>query len=104
MKPTFENVLTAVAVIVVAMTAATVAFGQEVRCVPTELAEENHEERGDTLVISGLLHTGNLFRVFEGTDGVFGIVVSTPDGNTCLIATGEYLQVEQPQPRKRPNL
>jgi len=104
MKLTFENIMTAVATFVFAVTLATVAFGQEVRCVPTDLAMKGHEERGDTLVISGLLHTGNLFRVFEGTDGVFGIVVSTPDGNTCLIATGEYLQVEQPKPRKRPNL
>ena len=51
-------------------------------------------------VATGLENSGHLFEVFTSTDGAtWTMVVTTPDGASCVVAAG--LEWHEPEPEMR---
>ena len=73
-------------------------------CEPTEANRALHAERGHELKVTGLLSNGTILEIWEAGDGTFGVLMSGPDGMTCFIISGQYLEINYPRPMKRPNL
>jgi hypothetical protein len=49
-------------------------------------------------VAGGLAHTGKLLQVFAAKDGSsWTVVLTRPDGMSCIVAAGRYWQTETPK-------
>jgi hypothetical protein len=49
-------------------------------------------------VAAGLAHTGKLLQVFAAKDGSsWTVVLTRPDGVSCIVAAGRYWQIEPPK-------
>ena len=92
--------------------AVTFALSSEARPVASgELACESHAEITKQLgkrfqespSAIGLSSTGAVIEIFTGSgDATWTIVVTTPDGNSCVIATGEAWEAVPAKPNGRP--
>jgi hypothetical protein len=55
-------------------------------------------EYAEIPVAGGLAHTGKLLQVFAAKDGSsWTVVLTRPDGMSCIVAAGRYWQTETPK-------
>jgi hypothetical protein len=55
-------------------------------------------EYAENPVAAGLAHTGKLLQVFAAKDGSsWTVVLTRPDGVSCIVAAGRYWQPEPPK-------
>ena len=91
MPPLRSLVLGAVAVAFVA--AAPVPSAAQTACGERELFADRLAQKYDEHPVSiGLATNGSVIEVFVSGDGSFTILVTSPDGRTCLVAAGEGWQ------------
>lgn len=57
-----------------------------------QLAERHHE----TTAAMGLTTNGRIVEVLKSEDGTWTIIVSSPDGRSCLMAFGDHWETVQP--------
>lgn len=90
------------ALMIIGVTLAWPAWGQvpcgDRKSIVTQLAEGYLEEsRG-----RGLTNNGTILEIFASPGGeTFSVVLSAPDGQSCLIAAGESWQQVAPKPKGR---
>ncbi|MEZ5669117.1 MAG: hypothetical protein R3F55_17075 [Alphaproteobacteria bacterium] len=74
-----------------AVVSAAPASAQQMLCgerdgIVSTLSDSWHEER----TAIGLSNTGAVYEVFSSPDGTWTILLTTPDGPTCLVGAGEH--------------
>lgn len=76
-------------------TVATPALSQQSGAVEQPCANRNHvagqlrDAFGERMVGSGLASNGVLFELYVGPAGTWTLLVTTPDGSSCLAGAGE---------------
>lgn len=90
---TLQRVL-AVLGIVAASLAATGPANAQQGCVARETARDQLEKRFDEQVVGrGLANSGKaMFELFVSEKGTWTVVVSEPNGRSCIVASGESWQ------------
>lgn len=80
----------ALAAFLTVSTAASPVAAQQMRCAPHEEVERHLAERfAEQPVGIGVTLQGALMEVFAGPEGTWTVVVSNPNGITCMVAAGE---------------
>lgn len=67
-------------------------------CEPTDANREFHAERGNELKVIGLLSNGQILEIWESPSGTFGLLMTGPDGITCFVISGEFLEIIPAKP------
>jgi hypothetical protein len=52
---------------------------------------------GERLVGSGLSEAGTLFEIYASRGGSWTIIVTKPDGHSCLVGAGQGWETEKPK-------
>ena len=55
----------------------------------TDIVKDLKEKFVEEAVAMGLARTGTMVEVFTSTSGSFSILLTHPDGRSCVVATGE---------------
>lgn len=66
------------------------------------IADRLAQKYGEHPVSIGLATNGSVIEVFVSDDGTFTILVTSPDGRTCLVAAGEGWQPVDDEPEDQP--
>jgi len=78
------------------------AGAQSVPCGPTRvIAERLAAEFGEAVSVTGLANNGSMLAIYSN-DGMqtFTVVMSTPEGLSCVVAAGTALVIVRPEPPK----
>jgi len=66
------------------------------------IADRLAQKFGESPTSIGLATNGSVIEVFASKDGTFTILVTSPDGKTCLVAAGEAWQRIGEKPSDHP--
>ena len=73
-------------------------------CGPHEdIVKSLFKELAETRVSSGLDEAGQLIEVFASQEGGWTLLITRPDGVSCVVAVGEAWHNEKPQLARKPN-
>jgi len=87
-----RHVLTAIC-FVASVLFPTAASSQGTNCIPRDvLAERLNEQYDETRRSIGLNAQGNIVEVYAKDGGTWTIVLTTPNGLSCITAVGDYYQ------------
>jgi len=74
-------------------------------CAPrSELVDHLARKFGEVRVASGVTHAGGLIETFAAASGTWTILVTSPGGRSCLVATGDGWRAETGPPLLSPRI
>ena len=78
------------------------ALAQQQMCAPiAQMTERLSQAFGEHLAAGGLTTAGRLLQVYANREkGTWTVTVTTPDGVSCLVSSGEAFAIELPEAPK----
>ena len=76
--------------VVLTLTSVTPGFAQVLCGERKAIIKELFEKHQEHPTHAGLVNNGNVLELVTSQEGTWTVLITTPDGTTCILATGEH--------------
>ena len=102
-KPRYLRTLFSAAFVILLAVSTTSAWAQQARCAPrANLLDYLASTFKEQHVGTGITQQGALMEIMASEEGSWSIIISTPNGVSCLVAAGDDWQALSPETPEGP--